>query len=184
MAASRHGPRSMAMTCSPASASSLATIDPVQPSPTITTSLEGRRSVMASRSAPLDGPFRSAGDADRWQGVTLVVAAHPVAIVVAGAGKSDHLPRAHVTIAAVDRIRKEALLDILDDLLEERLTIDALERQRACLQRTQNAVLLFPRQLAERSPALAHAAVAVERRQPASIKRLGALRGLRPLLFA
>src|SRR6185312_6553997 len=126
MAASRHGPRSMAMTCSPASASSLATIEPVQPSPTITTSLAGRRSVIASRSALLHGPLRPAGDADRWQGVTLVVAAHPVAIVVARTGKSDHLPRAHVAVAAVDRICKEALLDVLDQLLEESLTL-ALE---------------------------------------------------------
>src|SRR6185437_3764142 len=184
MAASRHGPRSMAMTCSPASASSLATIEPVQPSPTITTSLAGRRSVIASRSALLHGPLRPAGDADRWQGVTLVVAAHPVAIVVARTGKSDHLPRAHVAVAAVDRICKEALLDVLDQLLEESLAIDALERERSRFQPTENAVLLLRRQFGKRSAAFAHAAVAVECRQAASIECLGPLRGLRPLLLA
>src|SRR5579872_6033544 len=138
MAASRQGPRSMAITSSPASANSFATIEPGQPSPTITTALGGRRCVIAFRSALLDRPLRTPGYADRRQRVAFVVAAHPVPIVIARAGKSDHLPRAHVAVAAVDRVRKEALLHILQDLLEEGLPIDSVECERSGFQPAEN----------------------------------------------
>src|SRR5690242_4354690 len=97
----------------PAPVSSCARIEPVQPSPTITTSVDGSVRVMtciARGDGPSMGdPIGSAGDADRRQREALVVALDPVAIVVAGARKPQHLPADHVAVAAIERIGEEAL---------------------------------------------------------------------------
>src|SRR5262249_42867468 len=105
----------MAMTSRPWSVSSCAMIEPVQPSPMITTSFFGSRFAIAA--STLRRPFRAARDAHRRQREALVVAVDPVEIVVAGAREADHLPRRHVAVAAVYRVGEEAHLHVLDDLL-------------------------------------------------------------------
>src|SRR4051812_9783984 len=105
------------MTSSPSSVSSCAIIEPVQPSPTITTSFLG-----STRGMDLSAfrcPIRASKHARGWQRITLVVTIDPVAIIVTGAGEADHFPGDHVPISAVDRVGKEASLDVLNDLLEE-----------------------------------------------------------------
>src|ERR1700723_3960070 len=99
------------MTSRPASVSSCARIDPVQPSPMITASFGGSLVVMGlgTLRCPLGAPREAHGG----MGITLVVPAHPVSIVVAGAGIADHFPAAHVFVAAIDWIREKSLLHVL-----------------------------------------------------------------------
>src|SRR5262245_28040982 len=114
------------MTSRPSSVSSWAMIEPVQPRPMMTTSFLGSLPAMAA-SASLRCPVRSAHDADRRKRKALVVTADPVEIIVARPRKSDHSPRDHVAIAAMDRISKEPLFDVRENLLEERRAIGTFE---------------------------------------------------------
>src|ERR1700761_4355919 len=70
----------MAMTSRPASVSSCARIEPVHPSPMITASLAGSFVVMRSRS--LGCPFGAAGDAYGRMGISFVMPANPVPIII------------------------------------------------------------------------------------------------------
>src|SRR6185437_12748373 len=138
VAVSRHGPRSIATTLNPAPVSSCARIEPVQPRPTITTSVAGNFRVMISipptqGSGWLRSPFGSAGNADRGQRIAFVVPFDPVPVIIAGSGKSDHLPADHVAVATVDRVCEEPLLRVCQQLLEEYLAICAVELYRALL---------------------------------------------------
>src|SRR5581483_3027413 len=119
----------MAITSRPASVSSCARIDPVQPKPTITASFGGSLRGMTD-STPW-GPLGAPADADGRIRVALVVPAYPVAIVIARSGEADHLPGAHVAVGAVDGIGEESRLRILQQQLEELLAIDVLEAQLA-----------------------------------------------------
>src|SRR5665213_4375443 len=119
----------MAMTSRPSSVSSFAMIEPVQPSPMITTSFLGSFRDIAASLCFLR-PGRAAGDGHRRQRIALVVPFDPVEIVVAGARIPDHLPRDHVAVAAIERIGEEAGLDILEDLFEERLAVGRIELDR------------------------------------------------------
>src|SRR5689334_21623900 len=115
----------------PAAVSSWARIEPVQPRPMITTSLCGSLRAILSL---FRRPFRTAGESDRRQRKALVMAIDPVEIVVARAREADHFPRAHVAVAAVQRVGEEALLDILDRLLEEFLAVGSIELHAAALE--------------------------------------------------
>src|SRR5580698_9156700 len=117
----------MATTSSPSSVSSCAMIEPVQPSPIITTSVFGNRWVMFFLSTRARRPLRPSGDADGWKRKTLIVTVNPIEIIVTGAGISDHLPGDHVAIAAVDWIGEKTHLYVLDDLHEKILSVDAVE---------------------------------------------------------
>src|SRR5258708_40309165 len=98
----RIAPRSSATTCIPASDSSFARMPPVQPSPTITTSTSFRRVAMVTS--------REIEDAGRLDVVLFVaVRLDVLGVDRDGAGEADHLPRHLVTVAAVDRVRKEPL---------------------------------------------------------------------------
>src|SRR6187551_2187327 len=114
------------MTSSPSSVSSLAMIEPVQPRPMMTTSLRGSLRAMGP-SADFRRPIRPPRHADGRQRKALVVTMDPVEIIVAGPRVPDHAPPRHVAIAAIDRVGKEALLHVLDRLLEERLAVGAFE---------------------------------------------------------
>src|SRR4051794_36591074 len=109
----------------PSSVSSWAMIEPVQPSPMMTTSLRGSRRAISVSPCPRR-PVRAAGQADRRQRKGLVVAVHPVEIVVASAWIADHFPGDHVAIAAIDRVGEKTHLHILDGLFEEPLAVDAV----------------------------------------------------------
>src|SRR6266568_4197948 len=112
----------MATTLSPLAASSCARIDPVQPSPTITASVAGSLNAMTARlrsESLFRYPVGSAHDADGRQRVAFVVALDPIPVVVAGSGKSDHLPANHVAVAAVNGIGEEPLAGVLQQVLEE-----------------------------------------------------------------
>src|SRR3569623_1508438 len=131
VAVSRHGPRSMATTSRPASVSSWARMAPVQPKPTITTSLRGSLRAIV---LPFVRPFRAAGDRHRAVRIRLIVLADVVAVVVTRARKTDHIPRHHVAIAAIDRIGEEALHGVLQHEIEEHLAVDLAELDLAGLE--------------------------------------------------
>src|SRR6478672_5295457 len=162
----------MAMTSSPSSVSSCAMIEPVQPSPIMTTSFLGSLRAMAA--SMLRRPFRAAGHADGRERKALVVAIDPVEIIVAGAGVADHRPRRHVAVAAVDRVGEEAHLDVLDGLLHERLAVGAFELEVAALKALQHGVLVLVGQVGERLVAVLRFHRAVERREPLAVLLRGA----------
>src|SRR5262245_33290034 len=153
----------MAMTSSPSSVSSCAMIEPVQPSPTITTSFFGR--MRAMRVSPFRRPVRAAHHAHGRQRIALVVAVDPVQIVVTGAGKPDHLPRNHVAVAAVDRVGEEAGFDVDDDPLEKRSAVDAIELDLFAFKAFEHLVLDVVAQIRE-GLAVLRAAVAIECASP------------------
>src|SRR5262249_50337291 len=124
-------------------------------------------------------PLNAPADADRRMRVTLVVAPDPVAVVVTCPGEADHLPRAHVSVAAVNRVGEESLLDILDDLREEGLAVDAFQLDSAVFHPAQNLILLLRLQRGQGFAAGACAgqgAVAIEARDSQSIERCRCLR--------
>src|SRR3954462_11079579 len=113
---SRHGPRSMATTFSPASVSCCARSAPVQPSPIITASFFGIKRAK-SATQPVDR--------DRPLGIGDIVLADMVAIVVTRAGEADHLPARHVASRAIKRVVETALHGVLQHQLEKFLGAEA-----------------------------------------------------------
>jgi hypothetical protein len=97
-------------------------------------------------------------------GIALVVTLHPVTVIVTGAGKADHAPRAHIAIAAVDRVSEKSLLRVFQEQREERLTVDAVQFGGAVLDVADDCVCV---RIAQRSEGFAFLglAILVERRQ-------------------
>src|SRR4029077_8864853 len=71
------------------------------------------------------------------------------AIVITGAREANHLPRAHVAVAAIDRGGKEALLRVLQELLEELLGIRPFEADLPILEVMQDCILELRGELGE-----------------------------------
>src|SRR5580704_5386857 len=117
---SRHGPRSSATTFKPASHSCCPMMAPVQPKPTSTAST-GLRVVAISSLRPAGTALES----DRRKGHGLAVAGDPIRVVIVGARETNHLPCAHVLVAAIDGIRKIAFLGILQQHGKERFGVDS-----------------------------------------------------------
>src|SRR5579864_7135560 len=88
-------------------------------------------------------PVRMIGDAHRRQGDTLVMPVDPVAIIVMRAGKADHLPRRHVSVAAIDRVGEKAVPGVFEDELEELLAVRAVELERAVFETPDDLVFLI-----------------------------------------
>ena len=147
-----------ATTSRPSSVSSCARIEPVQPSPMMTTSFVA--ACAPCLASGLVGVHSAApDDADGRMGIALVVTADPVAVIVTGAREADHLPRAHVAIAAVDRIGEKSLLHVLEQALEERLAVDAVELERAALEALNDGVLVGAASSAKALPACSRRAM-------------------------
>src|SRR6185437_1800216 len=125
-------------------------MEPVQPRPTITTS---RFLSFFAISARCRVPVRpAAADRDRRQREALVIPPDPVAVIIARAGKADHLPGAHAAIPAIDRVGEEAVLCVLDQHLEEAAAARPLELQLAGFDPVDELVLVRPRKLVEALP--------------------------------
>jgi len=73
----------------------------------------------------------------------------PVPVVVARAGKTDHLPAGHIAIAAVYGVGEKSLLRVLQQQLEERVSIRALKAHFVLLQPGEQLVLLVVGKLGE-----------------------------------
>src|SRR5580700_9789789 len=164
-AVSRHGPRSMAMTSSPASHSSVARIEPVQPRPMMTASFAGNffaiANLVAARWRSLARPVGMILDRCRRDRDGLIMPVDPLAVIVMRAGKSDHLPGRHVLVAAVDRIGEKALLRIVENKLEEVFSAALRQLELVVLQILDDLVLAGIRQLGK-NLAEGGAAMAVE----------------------
>src|SRR6202034_3867351 len=113
-------------------------------------------------------PVRMLGDADRWQREVLVVALDPVAIVVARAGKPDHLPAGHALVAAIDRVGEKPLLCVGQQLLEEAAGL-AAEIDLAGFKVGDDTVLLLVGQFGERFAAIGGLTMLAERGERFSI---------------
>src|SRR5262249_40882406 len=87
---------------------------------------------------------------DRRQGKAFVVTTDPVEVVVSRARIADHLPRDHVAVAPVDRVGKEAHLNVSDDLREERLAVGSFELDFSAFQTLQDEGLVVVRNVGER----------------------------------
>src|SRR5215475_3753190 len=157
----------------PLAASSCARIEPVQPSPTITTSVAG--SLRAISGPPLPSsirfmnPFWTAADANRWQRIALVMPINPVAVVVARAGISDHLPGNHVTVTTVYWVSEKSLARVLQQLLEECPADRAFQLYFALLQPREHVVLFIIGNFGEGLSCVGSTAILVERGQPLAI---------------
>src|SRR5690242_11507893 len=115
--------------------------------------------------------------------IAFVVAADPIAIVVADAGESDHLPSDHVAIAAVNGIGEESLGHVLQQRAEKGLRIDAIEFDVAGFKLLQRVVLLLGRKLIEGLAALVRLAILGECGKALAIELRRRQRRLWPLLF-
>src|SRR5437763_354708 len=116
----RIAPRSSATTFSPASASSLLRIPPVQPSPTTTTSTSLSFVTIVSPSAHVR-------DAERISGKFLVLVFLDVLAMHGDrSGKADQLPARLVAVSAIDRIGEHALHDGLVEHGPERAYREAV----------------------------------------------------------
>src|SRR5580765_9039466 len=160
-------------------------MEPVQPRPTIATSICG--SFCAMIGSALGIPLRSPLDADRRMRIGLIVARHPVAVVIARAGKADHFPRAHVAVTAIERVGKKPLLHVRDEIFEELLAIESLKFDGALLDALEDRVLLFRVQFSECSASLrggvVGAAVLIDGRERGPILLRRILLGLWSLLL-
>src|SRR5258706_5115140 len=109
----RGPPRSSATTFRPAALNSLASMPPVQPRPTMTTSTSFSLAATSFSSAHV----RDAHGVDR---VFLVAILFDVLVVHRDhPGEADHLPAGLVSVAAVNRVREHALHDVLVHRREE-----------------------------------------------------------------
>src|SRR5258706_745668 len=107
-AGERIAPRSSATTLCPASVSSFASIPPVQPRPTSTTSTSGSFFAMIGPSST------HVRDAGRLAGKFLVLVIHDILRVhLDYSGKTDHLPSRFVFIAAIDWVGEHAFHHVL-----------------------------------------------------------------------
>src|SRR6516165_6821518 len=68
---------------------------------------------LVTKSTCFPNPFWSAADANRWQRITFVMPLDPVSVVIARAGKSDHLPADHVAVTTVNGVSEETFLRVL-----------------------------------------------------------------------
>src|SRR5690349_20551864 len=127
---SRQRPRSRPTTCNPASASSLARMVPVKPTPTTTASTGFsfvamsvlpheqcvlRMAVLVERALALE----KVDDGDGQRVVRHAVLVDVLRIDRRDAGKADQLPADLVAVAAVDRIGEEALDGVVEQQVEE-----------------------------------------------------------------
>src|ERR1700722_4015972 len=96
-------------------------IAPVQPKPTSTAST-GLRVVAMILDLP---PAGTALKADSRVGDALSVASHPFLVIVVRAREADHLPGAHILIAAINRIGKIPLFGVLQEHGKEGFAVDA-----------------------------------------------------------
>src|SRR6185437_7783075 len=166
---SRKPPRSSATTCSPASVSSFARMLPVQPNPTIATSLGG--SLFAMSCLPDAGV--AAGDAHERHVELPAVLVDLRDVVVARAGEADELPADEVLVAAVDRIGEEAFDSVHDQDLEEFLAEVAGNLHLALLERVQEVVLRLRVELREGAVSLRLLEVLVDLRDRRAIELRG-----------
>src|SRR5665213_2466215 len=158
-------------------------IEPVHPRPTMTTSFAGSFLVMRPPLAFLWGPFGTARNAYGRMWIALIVSFDPIAIVVMRPGESDHLPPAHVPIAAVDRIGEKSALHILQQGVKKSLAIDALELDRSLLKALQDLILLVWWHVNPGFTAVLGLAVAIQCRKRGAVDLGRVLCRLRPLLF-
>src|SRR5450755_1987038 len=140
---------------------------PVHPKPTNTAST-GLSVVVTALSLH---PTRTAFETHRRIGDTLAVPGHPFLVVIVGAGESDHLPGAHILIAAVDGIGEVAFLGVLQKHREESLTVDAaIQFDLAALQPLQHLVLVVCAELVEYRAVEIGSAVFVDCRNGSAIQ--------------
>src|ERR1700751_5430256 len=107
----------------------------------------------------------------------------PVAVIVMGAWKSNHLPRRKIFVTAIDWIGKKAVLRVGEDLDEELFAVDAVKLERSRFQSADHLILLGVGQICEDFAAKLLAARRIQRSQCLTIALRSGGGGLRALLF-
>src|ERR1700756_3469989 len=107
----------------------------------------------------------------------------PVAVIVMGAWKSNHLPRREIFVTAIDWIGKKAVLRVGEDLDEELFAVDAVKPERSHFQSVDHLILLDVGQICEDFAAELLAARRVQRSQCFTIALRGGGGGLWALLL-
>src|SRR5882672_3824721 len=163
---SRQRPRSRPTTLNPASASSLARMVPLSPTPT-TTASTGLSRVAIGSVLPREQhvlrmpglverrlPLEDVDDRYRQRVVRHAVLLNVLRVHRGDAGKADQLPADLVAVAAVDRIGEEALDGVVQQQVEEEARRHRLERKLGLVERAQHFVLLGARQFFKWTPEL------------------------------
>src|SRR5436853_5235589 len=158
---SRQRPRSRPTTCNPASASSLARMVPLKPTPTTTASTGFslvamsvlsheqhvlRVTVLVERAFA----FQDVDDRYRQRVVRHAMLLDVLRVDGGHAGKADQLPADLVAVAAVYGVGEEAFDGVVEEQVEEETRRHRLERKLAFIERAQHFLLLRERQLVER----------------------------------
>src|SRR5689334_3878853 len=142
---SRQRPRSRPTTCNPASASSLARMVPVRPTPTTTASTGFSlvamsilpheqhvlgMAVLVERRLALE----DVDDRDRQRVVRHAVLLDVLRIDRGDAGKADQLPADLVAVAAIDRVGEETFDRVVEQQVEEEARRHRVERELALVE--------------------------------------------------
>src|SRR5438105_3704895 len=157
---SRQRPRSRPTTCNPASASSLARIVPLKPTPTTTASTGFNLVAMSVLSHEQHVPrvtvlveralaFQDIDDRYGQRVVRHAMFLDVLRVDGGYPGKADQLPADLVAVTAVDRIGEEALDGVVEEQVEKEARRHRLERKLAFVERAQHLVLLGARQFLE-----------------------------------
>jgi hypothetical protein len=93
------------------------------------------------------------------------MAPDPIEVIVARTWVANHVPRHHVSIAAVDWICEKTLLHILQNELEEALAVGTVELDLIFFQTTEDGVFVPISKLVECPSRKSLVAVAIERGQ-------------------
>src|SRR5438105_3363843 len=157
---SRQRPRSRPTTCNPASASSLARMVPLRPTPTTTASTGFNRVAMSvlSHQKHMLGMavlvehrfiLQNVEDRHRQRVVWHAVLLDVLRIDGRYAREAHQLPADLLAVAAVDRIGEEAFDGVVEKQAEEKSRRHRLERKLALFERMQHLVLLRGGELVE-----------------------------------
>src|SRR5450631_773196 len=150
---------------------------PVQPKPTNTASTGFRVVVIALTLRPSGATLES----DGRKGHPLSMAIYPLLVVIVGSRKTNHLPCAHILVAAVYWVGKITFLGVLQKHGEEGFGVDAAVKLCvSALQFLQQFVLIGVGELRKSRSAQVCADVLVDSRNSGAIQ----LRGTKPALIA
>src|ERR1039458_2896141 len=148
----RPWPRSRATTLRPEAASSLARMEPANPTPMTTTSTSFNfcgTGLFPFRAGHHRVVARAIGDAQRFSMKFHTMLINQVVVICICTGESDHLPSDFVLIAAINRIGEESFFRVLQQEVEECVRRHAVEVNISFFESRKICVFFLGRQLIE-----------------------------------
>src|ERR1700690_2217990 len=148
----RPWPRSRPTTVRPEAASSLARMEPANPTPMTTTSTSFNfcgTGLFPFRAGDHRVETRAIGDAQRFSKKFNSMLIDQIVVIRIRTGKSDHLPGDFVFVAAINRIGEESFYRVLQQEVEEYVRRNAVEVDISFFESRKISVFFFGRQLIE-----------------------------------